>query len=65
MMTLILNPTVELVTPAVKLTNEAKAGMETHPLTAETKIRKCSKQFKRCTLFYAFHRQFLIPSIFF
>ena len=39
----IFNPTAELVIPTGTSTNQAKAEIETHPLTAETKIIKCSK----------------------
>ena len=39
----IFNPTAELVIPTGTPTNQAKAEIETHPVTAETKIIKCSK----------------------
>ena len=36
----IFNPIVELIIPLEILTNEAKAEMEIHTVTAETKVRK-------------------------
>ena len=39
----IFNPTAELVIPIGVLTNEANAGIEIQPLTAEMKIRRSSK----------------------
>ena len=41
LITQIFNPTAELVIPMGILTKEAKAEMETHPRTIETKISKC------------------------
>ena len=43
MITQIFYPTVELAITTEILTNEANAEIETHPLTAETKTRKCLK----------------------
>ena len=40
--TQIFNPTAELVILIQIPTKEAKAEMETHPLTVEIKISKCS-----------------------
>ena len=37
----IFNPTAELIVPIGILTEEVKAEMETHPVTAEVKISKC------------------------
>ena len=48
----IFNPNAELPIPTAIPTNEVNAEIETHLLTAETKTRKCSWQFK---LFYVFH----------
>ena len=39
----IYNTTAELVMPIRTPTNESNAEIEKHHLTAETKIRKCSK----------------------
>ena len=39
----IFNPTANLTTPIGPPTNEANAEIETQPLTAEMKARKCSK----------------------
>ena len=39
----IFNPTAELAIPTGTPTNEANAAIETQQLTAEMKIRKCSK----------------------
>ena len=38
----LFNPTTELAIPIRKPNKEAKAGIEIHPLIAETEIRKCS-----------------------
>ena len=38
----IFNPIAELVIPITIPTKEAKAEIEIHPVTADTKIRKCS-----------------------
>ena len=38
----IFNPITKLVIPKRIPTKEAKAGMETHPVIVEAKIRKCS-----------------------
>ena len=38
----LFNPTAELAIPIRKPNKEAKAGIEIHPLIAETEIRKCS-----------------------
>ena len=38
----IFYPTAELAMPIEILTEETKTEIETHPVTAETKIRKCS-----------------------
>ena len=38
----IFYPTAELAIPTGTPTKEAKAGLEAHPVTAETKISKCS-----------------------
>ena len=43
--------TVELVITLETLINEAKAEIETHPLRAEKKTRKFSKQFKTLLTF--------------
>ena len=43
MITQIFYPTVELAITTEILTNEANAEIETPPLTAETKTRKCLK----------------------
>ena len=40
--TQIFNPIAELIIPIKILTKEAKAEMETYPLTVETKISNCS-----------------------
>ena len=40
--TQIFNPIAELVITIGIPTKEGKAEMETHPVTAETEIRKCS-----------------------
>ena len=40
--TQIFNPTAELVITIGIPTKEGKAEMETHPVTAEPKVRKCS-----------------------
>ena len=37
------NPTAEFAIPTGTSTNEAKAEIEKHPITAETKRIKCSK----------------------
>ena len=37
----IFNPTVELVIPMGIPTEKAKAKIETHPVTTETKMSKC------------------------
>ena len=37
----IFNPIVELIIPLGIPTKEAKAEIETHPVTVETRIRKC------------------------
>ena len=42
----VLIATTELAMPTGIPTNEATAKKETQPLTAEMKIRKCSKQIK-------------------
>ena len=42
----IINPTAELAIPKGKPTHEANAEIVTHPLTVETKTRKCSEYFK-------------------
>ena len=47
-------PTAELVMPIGTATNETNAEIETQPLTAETKIRKCLSNSKSYKLFYAF-----------
>ena len=39
--TQIFDPTAKLAIPTETQTNEANAEIETHPLTAETKTRKC------------------------
>ena len=39
----IFNPAAELIMPTRTTNNEAKAEIETHPLTAETKMKKYSK----------------------
>ena len=39
----ISNPTSQLALPTGIPTNDSNANIETHPLTAEMKIRKCSK----------------------
>ena len=39
----IYSPTVELVVPTGKLTNQSNAEIKTEPLTAETKVRNLSK----------------------
>ena len=41
MITQIFDPTAECAIPTETLTNEANAEIETHPLTANTKTRKC------------------------
>ena len=41
----IFNPIAELVIPVEIPTKEKKAEMETHPVIAEAKIRKCSIYF--------------------
>ena len=38
------NPTAELVIPIRMPINEANAQIETQPLTAEIKVRKCSNK---------------------
>ena len=38
----IFNPIAKIIIPLAILTQEAKAEIETHPVTAEIKIRKCS-----------------------
>ena len=50
----IFNPAAELVIPTGTPTNEAKAEIKKHRLTAETKIRNCSN-LKSFPLFYVFH----------
>ena len=37
----IFNPFAQLVIPTGMLINEAKAEIETHPVTAEAKISRC------------------------
>ena len=44
--TQIFNPIAELVIPIGKPSKEAKTEIETHPVTVETKIRKCSIYFR-------------------
>ena len=39
----IFNPTAELAIPTRTRTNETNPEIQTHPMTAETKTRKCSK----------------------
>ena len=50
----IFNPIAELIIPIVIPTKEAKAETETHPLTAETKISKCSYNSKLYKPFLCF-----------
>ena len=50
----IFSPNVELVITTATLTNEANAEIEMQPLNAETKIRKCSQQFKALDTFLCF-----------
>ena len=67
--------TAELAIPTGTPTNEANTKIKTHPVTAETKTRKCSKYFKTLHIFYVFDssshyfisskRQFLLSSFFF
>ena len=40
------NPTAELTISTGRPNYEANAEIKTQPLTAETKTKKCSKQFK-------------------
>ena len=47
--------TEELIITKETPNNEANAEIETQPLTAETKTRKCSKQFKVPHTFYDFY----------
>ena len=42
----IFSPNVEFAITARTLNNKANTEIETQPLKAEIKIRKCSKQFK-------------------
>ena len=39
----LFNPTAELVMSTAMASNEVNSEIETHPLIAETKPRKCSK----------------------
>ena len=50
----ILIPTGELVTPTEIPTNEAKEEIETHPVTAESKISKFVIWFKTIFIHYGF-----------
>ena len=45
----IFNPIAKLVIPKAIPSKEAKAWIKTQPVTAEAKIRKCSKSFMSCT----------------
>ena len=54
------NPSEELLIPIAISANEAKAEMETHHVTAESKIRKCSIQFRNLQIFL---RSLLINSL--
>ena len=51
--TQILHPIAELVISIGKPTKQAKAEIETHPLTVEIKISKCSIWLKTYKLFYS------------
>ena len=43
MITQIFNPNAGFAIPSEKTTNEGNVEIETQPLAAETKARKCSK----------------------
>ena len=49
-----INPTAELAMPIGIPTKEAKVEMETHTVTAEAKIRNCSKYFEVVQIFSLF-----------
>ena len=49
----IFDPTTELVITAIIPTKEAKAEIETHPVTVESRIRKCAIKLKSYKSFCA------------
>ena len=52
----IFSPTAKLAIPTGIPANEANTEIETQPLMAEIKTRKCLSHSNSCKAFYAFHK---------